>query len=190
MKHILSLLSSLLVSICLSQQLDYTYFNTEKMDKAMLKEFNEYRSSLNLDTLAYSDELFKTFSKPNCVEVTKSLSFYHPDIRNTWFNTDLKFRIAKESSVKIGGKIISHSDGTYWMDTYENAFRTTRRFNTYEELAEYAIYTWSISDKGHREVQMMSYLSMGLPGMFSCHSELGTNGYVYIYINFVKLHRM
>ena len=61
MKHILSLLSSLLVSICLSQQLDYTYFNTEKMDKAMLKEFNEYRSSLNLDTLAYSDELFKTF---------------------------------------------------------------------------------------------------------------------------------
>jgi protoporphyrinogen oxidase len=43
----------------------------------------------------------------------------------------------KESSVKIGGKIISHSYGTYWMDTYENAFRTTRRFNTYEELAEY-----------------------------------------------------
>ena len=189
MKHILSLLSSLLVSICLSQQLDYTYFNSQKMDKAMLKEFNEYRTSLNLDTLAYSDELFKTFSKPNCVEVTKSLSFYHPDIRNTWFNTDLKFRIAKESSVKIGGKIISHSDGTYWMDTYENAFRTTRRFNTYEELAEYAIYSWSISD-GHREVQMMSYISMGLPGMFSCHSELGTNGYVYIYINFVKLHRM
>ncbi len=176
MKHILSLLLSLLVSVCLSQQLDYTYFNSQKMDKAMLKEFNEYRTSLNLDTLAYSDELFTTFSKPNCIEVTKSLSFYHPNIRNTWFNTDLKFRIAKESSVKIGGKIISHSDGTYWMDTYE-------------ELAEYAIYSWSISD-GHREVQMMSYLSMGLPGMFSCHSELGTNGYVYIYINFVKIHRM
>ena len=30
------------------------------MDKTMLKEFNEYRSSLNLDTLAYSDELFTT----------------------------------------------------------------------------------------------------------------------------------
>jgi hypothetical protein len=160
------------------------------MDKVMLKEFNIYRRSLNLDTLVYSDVLFKTFSKPNCVEVTKSLSFYHPDIRNTWFNTDLKSRIANESLVKIGGNIISHSDGTYWMDTYENAFRTTRRFETYEELAEYAIYAWSISDKGHREVQMMSYMTMGLPGMFSCHSELGTNGYVYIYINFVKVHRV
>jgi hypothetical protein len=33
MKYILSLLPSLLVSICLSQQLDYTHFNSKDMDK-------------------------------------------------------------------------------------------------------------------------------------------------------------
>jgi hypothetical protein len=76
------------------------------------------------------------------------------------------------------------------MDTHENAFRTTKRFITDEELAEFAIYRWSISEKGHREIQMMSYMTMGLPGMYSCHSELGSNGYVYIYINFVKIHRV
>ena len=50
-------------------------------------------------------------------------------------------------------------------------------------------HTWSISDKGHREIQMLSYTTMGLPGMYSCHSEMGGNGYVYIYINFVKIRR-
>ena len=56
MKHILSLLSSLLVSICLSQQLDYTYFNTEKMDKAMLKEFNEDDDEFADDDDGYNEE--------------------------------------------------------------------------------------------------------------------------------------
>lgn len=189
MKYILSTFFSLIVSICLSQQIDYTRFSSELMDKAMLREFNDYRRSLNLDTLVYSDELFKTISKPNCVEVTNSGGFYHPYINTIWATTDIKPRIAKESLNKIGGTLKLNGDGSFWMDTHENAFRTTKRFNTYEELAEFAIYTWSISDKGHREIQMLSYTTMGLPGMYSCHSEMGGNGYVYIYINFVKIRR-
>jgi hypothetical protein len=190
MKYILLPFLSLIVSICLSQRIDYTHFDTYLMDRAMLKEFNEYRRNIGLDTLVYSDELFKTVSKPNCVEVANSGTFYHPYINDIWSNTDIKYRIAQESKNKIGGIFKFHSNGTYWMDTHENAFRTTKRFNTYEELAEYAIYSWSISEKGHREIQMMSYMTMGLPGMYSCHSELSSNGYVYIYINFVKIHRL
>jgi|LauGreDrversion4_2_1035121.scaffolds.fasta_scaffold110543_2 hypothetical protein len=189
MKYILSTFLSLIVSICLSQQIDYSHFNTDLMNKAMLKEFNMYRRSLSLDTLVYSEELYKTFSKPNCVEVSNSGGFYHPYINTIWATSDIKPRIAKESLNKIGGTPKLNGDGSFWMDTHENAFRTTKTFNTYEELAEYAIYSWSISTKGHRETQMMSFMTMGLPGMYSCHSELGSNGYVYIYINFVKIRR-
>lgn len=189
MKYILSSFFFLFVSICLSQRIDYSHFSYELMNKAMIKEFNEFRRSIGVDTLVYSDELFKTISKPNCVEVSSSGGFYHPSLIDKWHGTDIKSRIAKESLLKIGGTLKLNGDGSFWMDVHENAFRTTKRFETYEELAEFAIYSWSISDKGHREIQMMSYMTVGLPGMFSCHSEFASNGYVYIYINFVKIRR-
>jgi hypothetical protein len=101
MKYILSTLFSLVISICLSQQIDYSHFNTDLMNKAMLKEFNMYRRSLSLDTLVYSEELYKTFSKPNCVEVSNSGGFYHPYINTIWATSDIKPRIAQESLNKI-----------------------------------------------------------------------------------------
>jgi hypothetical protein len=106
MKYILLPFLSLIVSICLSQQIDYTHFDTYLMNKAMLKEFNEYRRNLGLDTLVYSDELFKTISKPNCVEVSNSGNFYHPYINDIWSNTDIKYPGAFINDVMMNLQIV------------------------------------------------------------------------------------
>jgi hypothetical protein len=187
------------VKFCFSQNLDYKNFKPELMNNALLREFNNYRRDINIDTLVYSKSLHLDISKPNCVEVSKSGGFYHPDISDVWFNTNLKKRISEESIKLIGGTLKKHSDGSFWMDTYENAFLfelyraksdNVKVFSTYEELAKYTIYRWSISTKGHREVQMMSFTSMGLPGMFSCHSEINDKGVVFVFMNFVRVHRL
>lgn len=178
-------------SVSFSQLIDYDQFSSDLSNEALIKQFNGYRRSINMDTLVYSEELFQTLSKPNCIEVANSGGFYHPNISYLWSHSDIKPRIAIESMNKIGGIPRFNGDGSFWMDTHENAFRTTKRFTTYEELADFAIYSWSISTKGHREVQMMPFMTMGLPGMFSCHSELNPqNGYTYIFINFVMIRRI
>lgn len=191
MKFFTTIFLSTLSFLCVSQKIDYSNFNNISLNNELIKEFNQFRTKSNLDTLVYSSELYKAISKVNCIEVSNSEQFYHPDLKQYWVGTDLKSKITIECiKNKIGGNFKIKTDNTYWMDVYENAFRTTRHFETYKDLAKFAIYTWSVSKKGHSEVQSMTFSTMGLPGIFSCHSELSKNGFVYVFINFVKIHRV
>lgn len=171
-----------------SQQINIQNFNSSEMNLVLLKKFNEFRKSKNLDTLVYSKIVFDSLSYPNCVEVSSSCNFYHPSITKKWKNKDLRELIVNEAYDKIGGEVLRHSSGLPWLDIRENAFRTYSLFNSYEELAKLAIDSWELSPS-HNKVQNMSFLSSKLPGVFSCHSEYGKNGYIYIYINFVTIHR-
>ncbi len=171
-----------------SQQINSQNFNSSEMNRVLLKSFNEYRKSKGLDTLIYSQTVFDSLSYKNCVEVSSSCGFYHPSITNRWKNKGLRELIVKESFNSVGGNVIRHSSGLPWMDARENAFRTYGSFTTYEEIAKLAIESWENSPS-HSRVQNMSFVSGNLPGVFSCHSAYGKNGYIYIYINFVTVHR-
>lgn len=172
----------------LSQQITIQNFNSSEMNRVLLKAFNDYRKSKGLDTLVYSEAVFDSLSYPNCVEVASSCNFYHPSITERWKHKPLRESIVYESFNKVGGNVMRHSSGLPWLDTWENAFRSYGVFTTYEEIAKIAIDSWEKSP-GHSRVQNMSFESGGLPGLFSCHSAYGRNGYVYIYINFVTVHR-
>jgi hypothetical protein len=171
-----------------SQQINSENFNSSEMNRVLLKSFNEFRKSKGLDTLIYSQTVFDSLSYPNCVEVSSSCGFYHPSITIRWKNKGLRELIVKESFNSVGGDVLRHSSGLPWLDTWENAFRTYGSFTTYEEIAKLAIDSWEKSPS-HNRVQNMSFVSGDLPGLFSCHSERGKNGYIYIYINFVTVHR-
>ena len=175
-------------TVLLSQQINNQNFNSSEMNRVLLKTFNEFRKSKGLDTLIYSETVFDSLSYPNCVEVSSSCKFYHPSLTNRWKNKTLRELIVNESYNKIGGNVMRHSSGLPWMDTWENAFRSYGIFNTYEEIAKVAIESWENSP-AHSRVQNMSFMSSDLPGLFSCHSDYGKNGYIYIYINFVTVHR-
>jgi len=171
-----------------AQQITIQNFNSSEMNRVLLKTFNEYRKSKGLDTLVYAESVFDSLSYPNCVEVASSGKFYHPSITERWKHEGLRESIVSESYKKVGGDVMRHSSGLPWLDTWENAFRSYGVFTTYEEIAKIAIDSWEMSS-GHSRVQNMSFESGGLPGLFSCHSVYGRNGYIYIYINFVKVHR-
>lgn len=175
------------ISSVFSQTINYNDFDEDLFDIVLIREFNNFRRTNGLDTLVYSSSLHNSISEPNCVEVSNSGKFYHPDINVKWSTSGVKNQIARESNLMIGGKILKHSDGTYYMDTWENAFRSTKKFNTYQELAKFAIYSWSQSVE-HNKIQMKSFKSSGLPGMFACDTEY-VNGVVFVYMNFVSIYR-
>ena len=60
MKSIIFFLTLFNYLTILSQKIDFNNFDSDIMNKVMLKEFNNFRKINNLDTLLYSNSLFNT----------------------------------------------------------------------------------------------------------------------------------
>jgi hypothetical protein len=189
MKSLFYIFVSFFSFFSFSQVIDSKNFNSSEMNRVLLKKFNSYRLSKGLDTLVYSQVSFDSLSFKNCVEVANSGKFYHPSITERWKKQPIRESIVNESKNKVGGDVIRHSTGLPWLETWENAFRVNGYFKTYEEIADLAIKSWENSPS-HNRVQNLDFESGGLPGFFSCHSVYTKEGYLYIYINFVKVHRL
>ena len=188
MRNLIYLIIVFLSFNSLSQRITIENFNSSELNRVLLNEINSYRKNKGLDTLVYSQVVFDSLSFPNCVEVSNSGLFYHPVITEKWKHSILREMIVSESITKVGGTVDRHSSGLPWLDTYENALRSYNNFTSYEQIAKFAISSWETSPS-HNRVQNLDFDSGDLPGLFSCHSSYGKNGYVYIYINFVRVHR-
>jgi hypothetical protein len=190
MKKILFTLSLIVSSIVNSQSITAENFDSEKMNRALLSEFNKFRKERNLDTLIYSKPLHDSVSYPNCLEVSSSGKLYHPVITERWINNGVKNLISDESKNLFNDKISTSSNtGLPAMEYWENIFRSdVDSFNSYEEMAKHAIECWENSP-GHKKTQNTSFLSNNLPGFFACHSIYVPNGHIYIFINFVRVLR-
>jgi hypothetical protein len=160
------------------------------MNSALLFEMNSFRKTLYLDTLVYSNFLYLKIAKPNCEEVVLSGSFYHPIIDEYWKTSDVKDSIGSETLKKVGGILNTRTKlGKPGMLIRENAYRTSLRFASYQDAAKHVIESWKKSE-GHHMAQTADYSDQNLPGVFACHSILSSDGFVYIYIEFVKVYRL
>ena len=171
------------------QTMTQSDFDSKKMNETLVRVFNDFRKSMNLDTLIYSKSLHDTISFINCMEVANSGEFYHPDITKRWKKIGVKNMIAMESKELFNDSIVTPSDGIPQITYWENGFRfRPKSVNDYKTIAELAIKSWELSPS-HQKTQNLSFLSKGLSGFFSCHSTFADNGYIYIFINFVQVNR-
>jgi len=184
------ILSFFIFCISFGQSINYNNFNSDKMNSVLLFEMNSFRKTLYLDTLVYSNFLYLKIAKPNCEEVVLSGSFYHPIIDEYWKTSDVKDSIGSETLKKVGGILNTRTKlGKPGMLIRENAYRTSLRFATYQDAAKHVIDSWKKSE-GHHMAQTADYSDQNLPGVFACHSILSSDGFVYIYIEFVKVYRL
>lgn len=118
MKKILFTLSLIVSSIVNSQSITAENFDSEKMNQALLSEFNKFRKERNLDTLIYSKPLHDSVSYPNCLEVSGSGKLYHPVITKRWVENGVKNLIANESKKLFNDNISTSTSGLpameYW----------------------------------------------------------------------------
>jgi hypothetical protein len=184
------ILSFFIFCISFGQSINYNKFDSDKMNSALLFEMNSFRKTLYLDTLVYSNFLYLKIAKPNCEEVVLSGSFYHPIIDEYWKTSDVKDSIGSETLKKVGGILNTRTKlGKPGMLIRENAYRTSLRFASYQDAAKHVIESWKKSE-GHHMAQTADYSDQNLPGVFACHSILSSDGFVYIYIEFVKVYRL
>ena len=194
-------ISSFVISY--SQKINFYNFNSDSLNNAVLRQLNIFRATNGVGPLVYSDVLFKQITKKNCEEVTYMVRNgftnepYHVKLDTFLQVSNFKNDLGNESLKKIGGVLsigypsykprVSYSENIHW----SNDDSSTPHFGycSYDEIAKFVVYRWSISTKGHSEAQLADYSSQGLPGMFACHSIMTENNIVYVFVNFVKVHR-
>lgn len=196
MKYFITTIFFLLTLTLWGQKITYYNFNSDSLNNAVLRKLNSFRMSYGVDTLVYSNVLHNQITKKNCQEVSSTNTLYHPNPSNIIFNTNFKNDIGNESLYKIGGILsIGYPSMKPRLDYSENCFRSNNDpntpywgFNSYDEIAEFAIYRWKNSPE-HAEAQLRDYSSENLPGMFACHSIMTSDGMIYVFVNFVKIYR-
>lgn len=203
MKYLISILFIYSSLLSFSQKINYYNFNSDSLNNAVLRQLNSYRKNNGLDTLVYSKVLHQQITKKHCEEVSYMVynkfrsTTYHILVDSVLRYTNFKNDIGNESLEKIGGVLSIGSPSLKpRLDFSENIHRSNDDtltqhvgFNTYDEIAKFAVYRWSISTKGHAEAQLRDYSSQGLPGMFACHTVMTKDNVVYVFVNFVTIHR-
>jgi len=190
MKYVITL--SLLFSffVCKSQKIDYNNFDKKLFETLLFEKINKFRKSIGVDTLCWSNVLYKEVSTKQVEKITKENKCYHPDMVKMWNDsTRVRTLISNESEKMFGVKTVQSSYNGPRMMISENLFSSTNLDMTYDELVDLIINKWDNS-YGHRENQRGSYSTSDKPGFVSCSVGVIPNQKkVYVGINFVYISR-
>ena len=189
MKTIIILITLLLSNLSLTQVVSYETFDSDLLNKKVLIEINKLRRNRGLDTLVPSVSVYNIYSKPNCIEVAGSGKFYHPETNERFNNQYLRNLITDESKKMHGGQNVLLSNGSPKINEYENGFKSTMIYNSYDELAQRIIIAWENSPS-HKEAQNLPYSSSNIPGVFACHSVMNPDGTIFVFVNYIKIFRV
>ena len=189
MKTIFIVILLLITNLGLSQAVSYETFNSDLLNKKVLIEINKLRRGRGLDTLVPSISVYNIYSKQNCIEVASSGKFYHPETNERFNNEYLRNLITEESKRMFGGQNVILNNGLPKINEYENGFKSTMKYSSYNELAERIIIAWENSPS-HKEAQNLPYSSSNIPGVFACHSVMNPDGTIFVFVNYIKIFRV
>lgn len=204
MKKVILFLTLLFVNSFYSQKIDYNNFDSDLASKALFNEMNKFRDTITLTgygakrdsifpelvenprlkKLVWSDDVYNTFSKPNCLENVNQNRLFHVDITEWWNIKENRIKFLDDVFIK------SKENPNTQINYSEIGAYTTEAFETYEELAMGLIMVWEQSYK-HKCIQrtgLYSQFHMKLGYVVqtasACYVHYG-NGKTWAFFNFV-----
>jgi hypothetical protein len=190
MKYIITLSLLFSLFVCKSQKIDYNNFDKKLFETLLFEKVNNLRKSINVDTLCWSNILYKEVTTKQISTIVKEDRLFHPDMMKMWNDsTRVRNLLSNESEKKFGIKTVQSSfDGPRMMIS-ENLFSGFNLNMTYEELVDFIVNGWDNSS-GHKENQRGVYSTSNKPGFASCSVGVIPNKKkVYVVINFVYISR-
>lgn len=169
--------------------IDYDHFDNKLLERLVFEALNNYRDSLGVIDLLWSEEMYKYISCKQTDIVAKGSGLYHPDLEIK-FTDEFRVALAKESERLTGMKSYSSCSPKAVQSLSENAFSTDLYDCTYEALAKSAIIAWDKSVM-HKINQKYHYLvSGGGKGFVSISARLNNEGTkLFIFCNFSKVYK-
>jgi hypothetical protein len=169
--------------------IDYDHFDNKLLERLVFESLNNYRDSLGVIDLLWSEEMYKYISCKQTDIVAKGSGLYHPDLEIK-FTDEFRVALAKESERLTGMKSYSSCSPKAVQSLSENAFSTDLYDCTYEALAKSAIIAWDKSVM-HKINQKYHYLVRGGgKGFVSISARLNNEcTKLFIFCNFSKVYK-
>ena len=169
--------------------IDYTHFDNKLLERLVFKELNNYRDSLGVIDLLWSDVMYEYITCKQTEIVAKGSGLYHPDLQIK-FTDEFRVSLAKESQRITGIKSYNNCDRYAVTTLSENGFSWTLEDVSYEELAKIAILEWDRSYM-HKCNQKYPYLVKGGgKGFVSISARLNYNmTKIFIFCNFSAVNK-
>ena len=169
--------------------IDYDHFDNKLLERLVFKELNNYRDSLGVIDLLWSDVMYEHITCKQTEIVARGSLLYHPDLQIK-FTDEFRISLAKESQRITGIKSYYNCAPTAVTTLSENGFSWTLEDVSYEELAKIAIITWDRSYM-HKCNQKYSYLVKGGgKGFVSISARLNYNmTKIFIFCNFSAVNK-
>lgn len=190
MRYIIILFLFFSFFVCKSQKIDYNNFDKKLFENLLFQKLNDFRKSNNIDTLSWSNVLYKEVTTKQISTIVRENRIYHPDMKKMWIDSNrVRNLLSKESEEKFGIKTVLSSFNGPMMMISENLFCGYNLDMTYSELVDYIINGWDHS-YGHRENQRGSYSTKNKPGLASCSvGVIPIQKKIYVGVNFVYVSR-
>ena len=148
------------VSFCLkglSQKIDYAQFDTRRASLVLFEKINKFRDTItqtgygkDLDSawpclknnhkilqLTWSEKLYYTVVLPNTLDNVKQKKLFHVDRTEWWMD--------KSNQALFMDEVYPTKNKGFRLTLSENGGYTTRKFETYQELADHMIMCWESS---------------------------------------------
>ena len=113
------------------------------LEKTVYQGIPDYKSSMKW---TWSNDVYNIFSKPNCEKIAKENRLYHNDVKNLV----LSEKIQNTFIPVVWKNYMSNFPYTPKVGYSENGVMSTKKYKTYQEMANSMIKTWesSIIHKG------------------------------------------
>jgi hypothetical protein len=169
--------------------IDYDHFDNKLLERLVFEALNNYRDSLGVIDLLWSEEMYKYISCKQTEIIAKGSGLYHPDLEIK-FTDEFRVALARESERLTGMKSYSNCSPKAVQSLSENAFSTDLYDGTYEALAKSAIIAWDKSIM-HKINQKYHYLvNGGGKGFVSISARLNNEcTKLFIFCNFSKVYK-
>ena len=186
MKNLL-MISMVLVSFMVtSQNIDYKNFDYDLLQKEVVKQINNYRQTIGLDSLFYSSHLENNVSEKTSTSNANQDKGFHMEMDRT--NDNLNKNIYNELYEYADKKCGKETPSMVFIDKSAEIISIVEGyFLTYEDLSKQILKGW-LSSKGHKVIIETKFKDLNdYSGLISCSVKKSKTNKLYVTVNFVTL---
>jgi uncharacterized protein YkwD len=171
------------------QMIDINNVDYNKLNTKVFNKINNYRKTMNIDTLIYSSVVNEKVSKVNTSKMVENNKLYHPgySITDQAFVSKLSEEYIKITKNKcFEGKVKEYVSISRSGEIILSTTCDENNCLTYDEFAESCLNSW-LSSPPHKKILISSYKNFsGVSGLASCNVAK-KEGTFYVAFNFFQV---
>jgi uncharacterized protein YkwD len=183
MEKIITLIVFMFSFLGMSQKIENGVVNLKTLETEVIKQVNEHRKKLGLDSLHTSKSVYTEIANKNTTTIVKADKSFHPQIYPTDQVINMKIfleqcSIMKQQPNTTYVEIIKYGEVLCTLGGCDS--------NTYQEFASRIVKCW-INSPPHKKIMEDDYEAYEFEGFIACSAKKSATNKYYVLVDFVNI---